>query len=514
MTKIKKLKKEYIIYFYIILCPILDIASFLFRNAFDTNISISTFIRPIIPVILAIYIFIKANKKHKLILAGIATIYVVYGAIHLAVTKIFFTGCSYGGIAQELQYVVNYTFLVFNLVVFYYIFINKNWRKEPKINNEKIKTSLDTNEPISSNQIKTTHENKIVEDKSVNQIKNLRISILVMCTIYIVSIYLAILTGTSSYTYPEEQIGYKGWIESGNSLSAILCISTFLILPLIKDKKYRIPTIIVLLLVGVYLVALIGTRVGLIGFFLAVAVFIAVEVLFSKNKVAIIGFVILAVAVITVGLVGSNTLKRRNQMNESQYTIIDESTGEVGHMTGDMLKIKNSILNGTLENGFMSEAQQEAVLKLNDFANEHNLAGNDTRTQQLIYNFYLVLEQKSPIGIIFGNGFETNFREMIMENEIASLLFNFGILGFALYAGPFLAILIYSLIDVIKKIKAKQKLETSYLMAIAGLGLIFALSYLSGYIFFNSSLIAVISVVAIIICSNIRDLRISSKRSR
>ena len=80
---IKKLKKEYIIYFYIILCPILDIASFLFRNAFDTNISISTFIRPIIPVILAIYIFIKANKKHKLILAGIATIYVAYGAIHL-----------------------------------------------------------------------------------------------------------------------------------------------------------------------------------------------------------------------------------------------------------------------------------------------------------------------------------------------------------------------------------------------------------------------------------------------
>ncbi len=514
MTKIKKLKKEYIIYFYIILCPILDIASFLFRNTFDTNISISTFIRPIIPVILAIYIFIKANKKHKLILAGIATIYVVYGAIHLAVTKTFFTGCSYGGIAQELQYIVNYTFLVFNLVVFYYIFINKNWRKVPKKDNEEIKTSLDTNEPISSNQIKTTHENKIVEDKSVNQIKNLRISILVMCSIYIVSIYLAILTGTSSYTYPEEQIGYKGWIESGNSLSAILCISTFLILPLIKDKKYRIPTIIVLLLVGVYLVALIGTRVGLIGFFLAVAVFIAGEVLFSKNKVAIIGFVILAVAVITVGLVGSNTLKRRNQMNESQYTIIDESTGEVGHMTGDMLKIKNSILNGTLENGFMSEAQQEAVLKLNDFANEHNLAGNDTRTQQLIYNFYLVLEQKSPIGIIFGNGFETNFREMIMENEIASLLFNFGILGFALYAGPFLAILIYSLIDVIKKIKAKQKLETSYLMAIAGLGLIFALSYLSGYILFNSSLIAVISVVAIIICSNIRDLRISSKRSR
>ena len=231
MTKIKNFKIEYIVYLYIILCPILDIASYLFRNAFDTQISVSTFLRPIIPIVLAIYIFIKANKKNKLILIGIAAVYLIYGVVHLLVTNTFITGCSYGDSKQELQYVINYTFLVFNLVVFYYLFKNSN-------------------------------------------VLNLQIAILVMCAIYIVSIYLAILTGTSSYTYAEEQIGYKGWIESGNSLSAILCISTFLILPLIKNKKYRIPTIIILILIGVYLVALIGTRVGLIGFFLAVAVFV------------------------------------------------------------------------------------------------------------------------------------------------------------------------------------------------------------------------------------------------
>ena len=272
---------------------------------------------------------------------------------------------------------------------------------------------------------------------------------------------------------------------------------------MVKEKKYRIPAIIVLILVGVYLVALIGTRTGLIGFFLAVAVFIAVEVLFSKNKIAIVGFMILAVAVITVGLVGSNTLKRRNQMNESQYTIIDEATGEVGNMTGDMLKIKNQILAGTLEEGFMSEPQKQAVLDLYDFALENDLAGNDTRTQQLMYNIYLVFEQKSAIGIIFGNGFETNFREMIMENELASLLLNFGIVGFILYAGPFIGILIYGAIVCIKKLKAKEKIETGYLMSIAAMILILGLSYLSGYIFFNSSLIAVISCISIFIkCEN------------
>ena len=494
MNKLKQLKMEHIIYFYIIICPILDIASFLIRNAFDTNISISTFLRPIIPIILAIYIFIKANKKHKLILLGISTTYLIYGIVHLAVTKTFLTGCSYGGILQELQYVVNYTFLIFNLVVFYYIFINKNWRKNTKTNISL--KSKEQNRKIDINQV-----NNNLEKVNKENVLNLRISILIMCAIYIVSIYTAILTGTSSYTYVEEQIGFKGWIESGNSLSAILCISTFLILPLIKDKKYRIPTIIVLVLVGIFLVALIGTRVGLLGFFIAIAVFIALEVFFSKNKIAIIGFILLAVAVITVGLVGSNTLKRRNQMNESQYDIIDEATGEVGHMTGDMLDIKNSILNGTLDDGYMSEAQQNAVLKLNEYATNHNIAGNNTRLQQLIYNFYLVLEQKSILGILFGNGFEANFREMVMENELASLLFNFGIFGFLLYAGPILAILIFSIIDVIKRLK--KKLDTSYLMAISALGLLIILSFLSGYIFFNSSLIAIISVVCIMILYNI-----------
>lgn len=468
IKKIKNIKLEDILCLYIILCPILDIASFLFRNHFNTNISISTFLRPIVPVVLAIYIFIRANKKNKLILLGITALYVLYGVIHLIVTKTFLTGCSYGGIKEEMQYVINYSFLIINLIVFYYAFINKKWR------NKEI-TSSDKN----------------------SKTNKLKLAVLIMCGIYITSIYIAILTGTSSYTYIEEQIGYKGWIESGNSLSAILCISTFIILSLIKDKKYRIPAIIVLVLTGIYLVALIGTRTGLLGFFLAVAVFIAIEVLFSKNKVAIVGFIILALAVITVGLVGSNTLKRRSQMNDSKYEIIDEATGEVGHMTGDMLKIKNAILNGTLENAYMSNAQKEAVLDLHEYTTKNNIAGNDTRTQQLMYNIYLVKEQKNIIGILFGNGFEANFREMVMENELASLMLNFGILGFTLYAGPFIFVLITALIQTIKKIKKKQKLETDYLMAIAALILIFGLSYLSGYIFFNSSVMIMISAVSI-----------------
>ena len=472
-NKLHSLKLEDILCIYIVLCPILDISSFLFRNYFETNITVSTFLRPILPIIISIYIFIKANKKNKIILISIVGIYVIYGIIHLLVTNTFLTGCSYGGIKEELQYVINYSFLIVNLIIFYYAFTNKKWRKE-----------------------------NIIEENVEKRTKKIRIAILIMSSIYILSILVAIITKTSSYTYMEEKIGYKGWIESGNSLSAIHCISLFIIYPLVKDKKLRVFTIITIILIGIYLVTLIGTRTGLIGFFLVTSLFITVEVILSKNRAAIIGFFALAVIIIAVGLVGSNTLIRREQINNENYKIIDEKTGEVGHMTGDMLRIKNKILDGTLDKEYMSEAQKQAVLDLNEYANKVNLAGTDTRTQQLMYNIYLVKEQKSILGIIFGNGYESNFREMVMENELVSFLLNFGIIGFLIYVGPFIFILIFSCIKIIKALKKKEKLKSEYILACLALVLAFALSYLSGYIFFNSSLMIILSAIGIYIFVN------------
>ena len=60
---------ENLLVIFLILCPIFDILSFIFRNVFNTSISPSTILRPIIPLIVFIDIFI--NSKHKLLsLAG------------------------------------------------------------------------------------------------------------------------------------------------------------------------------------------------------------------------------------------------------------------------------------------------------------------------------------------------------------------------------------------------------------------------------------------------------------
>ena len=81
--------------------------------------------------------------------------------------------------------------------------------------------------------------------------------------------FISILTKTASYTYEETMTGYKGWFESGNSIGTIMLLLLCVVLPMLSKKyeaKYRIWTLMITILTGVYLSTLLGTRVGLFGF--------------------------------------------------------------------------------------------------------------------------------------------------------------------------------------------------------------------------------------------------------
>lgn len=173
INKAKNVTMENVLCALIILCPIFDCMSFIFRNFFKTEISASTFIRPIIPIIVGIIIFIKSSNKEKIKYLLLAFMYIGYGIIHLLVTKSLITGCSYGTLKNEMQYIFNFTFLIIYLIIFQYVFINKK-----------------------------------------NDTKKIKKALMIMLSIYIGSIFLAIITKTSSYTYSETKTGFKGWIES------------------------------------------------------------------------------------------------------------------------------------------------------------------------------------------------------------------------------------------------------------------------------------------------------------
>ena len=111
----KKKIEEKILCLLIIICPILDMTSFIFRNVFHTNFSPSTFLRPIIPTIVIFYLFFKKDKKFKIITISMGVIYTIYAILHLYVYQNIITGSSYAGVTHEAQYLINYTYMIIKL---------------------------------------------------------------------------------------------------------------------------------------------------------------------------------------------------------------------------------------------------------------------------------------------------------------------------------------------------------------------------------------------------------------
>lgn len=452
---------ENLLVIFLILCPIFDILSFIFRNIFNTSISPSTILRPIIPLIVFIDIFIKS--KHKLKIFIITAIYGIYAILHLLLFNTANTGFSYSNVVHEMQYVMNYTFTI--IILFIYIFAFKDKEKE-----------------------------------------KLQKGVISAVSIYLASILLSIITKTSSATYMEEGTGIKGWFESGNSISAVLVLAIFVLLSN-GNKSYKKIIIGEIIILGIFLCLLIGTRVGLLGFIIALVSFIFAEIVekLIKNtkinkKIVVGGIFAIIVVLIIVTVIGSNTIERRKHLKEIESNIVDGSTNQEAHITGDLMEIKEKIDNNQIENTYMNEAQKKSILELYDIANKLEISNNDQRMQQLIYNALLVKNQANPLLIIFGNGYMNQYRELVLEMDIPAFLFNFGILGFLLYFGPFLAIFVYGIYFGIRKIK---KIDAEYIMYTLGIGMAFAISVFSGYVFFNMSTVTFIAVICALLVNKI-----------
>ena len=437
----KKLTLENLMCLFVCICPILDIISFLFRNYFNTSFSPTTILRPIIPCIVFIVLFFKEkNKKQKII---VAVIYAIYSIIHLLLFQKLHNESSYGIWKNELQYIINYSLMIINLYLFF----------------------------------------KVIKDRD-----KIEKSVFISLEIYVLSLFISIVTKTSSSTYLEG-IGYKGYFESGNSLCTVLLLSLCIILGKVKLKDWK--KIVLIIFTAIYLVLFSGMRTGLFGFCLIMAIFalgkffikIRDKEKFNKKTVRIAVFSAI-VAVILILILGSETIERRKILKQNELNNIDHETLEQRYVTGDILNLYKQITNKTLPENYMTEEEKNAIIKLCEFAKEIKLSNVNLRAQQFIYNVFLVKEQKNLGLILFGNGYKNQIGELVMEMEVPALLCNFGIIGFILYFGPFLTIFLYGIYKIYKN---RKNIEIDSIMYLTGAGLAIILSSLSGYVFFNIS---------------------------
>lgn len=501
-NKKKIITLENILYLFLIICPLLDAISFLFRRQFNTNFSISTFLRPIIPITVIIYLFFKDKIKLPLIIVGL--VYMGYAVLHLYMFNRNVSECAYGNVLRELQYIVNYTFMIMNLFLYVYIFIFR------KYETKKIK---EDNKNCDNNCEKICKKQNSKNNKSDN-IKKLKVALLISFSIYILLMYMAILSGTSSNTYTEDKMGLKGWFESGNSIGAIMILLTFITLPMTSknwSNKIRIIALIDIILAGIYLTMLLGTRIGLFGFPLVLFCYILFTVLNNlfhnekiNNKVLIAGISIFIIIAIIVGIFGSTTFKRRALLKERESAIYDENTGTSSHVTGDILKLVKEIKNNEIQESYMPEEMQKSVLDLYNYNNKYQIPYTNMRLTQLVYHMYLVKNQKNIGLMLLGNGYMSHYYELIFEMEVPAFLLNFGIIGFVLYCVPFLIIAINGIIILIRKLK---EVPVDIIMGITALCVAIGMSFFAGYTFFNSSTMMIIISICVIITKYITEMK-------
>ncbi len=453
-----------LLYLFIILSPIIDMLSGKF---YIDGFSITMLLRPIIPIYLLIFIFIKDKYERKKMLI-ITLIYIIYGFIHLFLYSKNIMPFAYGNTAYEASYIINYTYLMFTFYLFIYTF--KNTKKN-----------------------------------------HLYLYLYIYNLIYIGSIYISILTNTSNSTY-SEGIGYIGWFNTGGAIGSILALSLMLLFPKIFENKENVLIkFIYIISVYIYLIFLLGTRVGLYVSILTIIIFILSNIFISlvkqikiSKKTIVITSVILIVLSGTIYMFGSMSKNRREFLNEITGKNPVDETAETIYMAYDLILLKKNIDNNEISENYMTKEQINALNKLDKYTRENKYKNTNLRGQQFLYHYYLYENQKDINLKLFGNGYLSNMGILTLEMETIALLFNFGIVGFILFFLPFLSIFIYGVFIVIKNVK---KINIEFLMILGASFLSMSISFYSGHTYFNTSVMLIVIIVHTFLIIEIEKIR-------
>lgn len=115
----------------------------------------------------------------------------------------------------------------------------------------------------------------------------LRIPIIIIVFSYLISL----ITGTAYLSYDIYREGYSGWYSSANELGNLLCLFFPISIYNAFHNKDGIKFDIVLFVLNAFCLLMIGTKVGLLGFYLIVICYLVLRLVFIKKKKLDLGFI-------------------------------------------------------------------------------------------------------------------------------------------------------------------------------------------------------------------------------
>lgn len=311
---------------------------------------------------------------------------------------------------------------------------------------------------------------------------NILSPITIAMLIFSLSMFIAILTGTSSTTYMVRS-GYSGWFYAGNEISAIagICFPLVLIYSIFKTTTtnnylYWIPSL--LLLIAAFL---IGTKVGFLAMLLTIIVVLVFSVfgwLFHLNKgilknpynkalLTSIALVIFFIAMTPLAPAVKNVL--------SDYENTEETT------------TPSAPSESTTED---VQPAEESTSEQPSTEDEGILDNFPLLTYVLSYrdvyflNTYEDYKEADTIHKWFGMGYAGFYEEKpkLVEMDFFDIFFSFGIVGSIIYFLPIFYVIYIVIKTLFRNANEFFKIENILLVVSCCLG--FGIALLAGHVLY------------------------------
>lgn len=428
----KKIINEKPLRIFIIIQPILDLITSYQSTFLDFDISISLLLRGLSFAFVIFYLLFfcdnKKNNKYTIILVSFFLVFMT--------NMVFIKGFSYG--LKESYTLVRFFYFPVMLVFFYETY-----------NHMKEKALLD---------------NKMIT---------------YITSFYFIIVFIAFITNTSFLSYDDiNKIGYNGWFYSANERGSTYAI----LLPLLFTYVFKDRKNIVLLLLGIFAMLILGTKVGYLGVILAlssafVCFLLRTIVLKEKNIIYVSATLILLVLTISI-----TTFLPVYKNIQYQSDSVDEIINDKKNMTDEEI---DKIVDID-DNYLIKDKDKNLIYSRREIFLEQNI--EYFKNQNIVNKLFgSGIENKKLDGTVIANK---------VERDVFDIFFTFGIIGFIVYFMP----IAYMAIIIVKKIlkSIKKVPEPSVWFQITAIIIALAISYTSGHVMVAPS---VSIYLALIICN-------------
>ena len=329
-----------------------------------------------------------------------------------------------------------------------------------------------------------------------------KILTIVFC-MYTASILLAVVTGTSFYTYYWQQIGYCGWFYAGNEIGAIIAIlSGVAMLYGFAHNKYLWIGILGLL---AFSCTHIGTKVpflGIIAIAVILTVFWFIKAVASRSKRAVnmvLKCLALIVCIVLLYHMNSPVKQLNAQANDRYEGIVDAidtqvSVATVGSnetlvdMTEAPEATEQTEVSEAIEETEVSEATEqigapdwteETPQQETPITNQDDAISSDKEIKSdkiyAIINWLLsnrlsnierVIEKYADSSLsekLLGIGYifkvDENWVSDTVEMDFVAIFIKQGIIGFGIYLMPIVIFAVICIVELLKKLKSFANLD-------------------------------------------------------